>query len=262
MGEISWWERFGALEEAEPIWRQHGCTGYPATASVPRHIFRRIKFALAAKGAKVVQGNCFWGLTLRQIVRCTILAASLASLAGCASFPPFGRNATPAAQQAGAQVGASQAAPQSLTQTPPQPAAQAPAQSPAQAPPQQSTPAPSQPAAQTALPPPPQSALPPPPQTSSQAAPQTSPSATAQTGNIEIVNRTQNAIDVVALGECDSSGEGSNVLPSGQTIAPGASRSFPAAAGCWDVGVGVTNVGEARQRLTVEAAATVQYVIN
>jgi len=86
--------------------------------------------------------------------------------------------------------------------------------------------------------------------------------AAPQTGTIEVVNRTQQALDLVTMAQCSSSTPGTSSLPRGQSIAPGASRSFPVAAGCWNVGVGVTNVSEARQRIEVQPAGTVQYVIN
>jgi hypothetical protein len=86
--------------------------------------------------------------------------------------------------------------------------------------------------------------------------------AAPQGGTIEIVNRTQSAFDSVTMARCDSSAAGAGALPAGQTIAAGASRSFPVAAGCWNVGVGVTNVGQAQQRIEVQPAGTVQYVIN
>lgn len=84
----------------------------------------------------------------------------------------------------------------------------------------------------------------------------------APTGVIEVVNATSGPVDVVLISECSASTYGLNRLPQGTAIAPGASYTFTVSAGCWDVDAGTFGVGEARQRMQVDAYGGVRYTVN
>ena len=82
------------------------------------------------------------------------------------------------------------------------------------------------------------------------------------TGTIEVVNNTSDQLDAVLISECDASTYGLNRLPDSVHIASGDSYQFTVSAGCWDVDGGTLGVGEARQRLTVDAGGLTRYTIN
>lgn len=82
------------------------------------------------------------------------------------------------------------------------------------------------------------------------------------TGVIEVINETDGVIDVVLISDCNVGSYGLNRLPDGYGIAPGESYTFTVSAGCWDVDAGSIGVGEARQRMTVEAYGGVRYTVN
>ena len=82
------------------------------------------------------------------------------------------------------------------------------------------------------------------------------------TGTIEVVNNTSNRLDAVLISECDASTYGLNRLPEGAHIPSGDSYQFTVSAGCWDVDGGTIGVGEARQRMTVDAGGLTRYTIN
>ena len=81
------------------------------------------------------------------------------------------------------------------------------------------------------------------------------------TGTIEVVNDGSNVIDVVLISECNASTYGLNRLPEGAAIPPGSSYSFTVSAGCWDVDAGSIGVGEARERMTVDAYGLTRYTV-
>ncbi len=82
------------------------------------------------------------------------------------------------------------------------------------------------------------------------------------TGVIQVVNRSQGAINVVLISTCSASTYGLNRLPSGTAIARGESYTFTVSAGCWDVDAGSTSRGaEARQRLQVAPGGGARYVV-
>lgn len=82
------------------------------------------------------------------------------------------------------------------------------------------------------------------------------------TGQIEVVNATGMAMNVVLISACSASTYGLNRLPSGTAIPSGGSYRFTVSAGCWDVGGGVTGVGDAYQRLTVGAGRVASLTIH
>ncbi|MHB1101595.1 MAG: hypothetical protein ACYC0C_02200 [Devosia sp.] len=81
------------------------------------------------------------------------------------------------------------------------------------------------------------------------------------TGTIEVVNDTSGVLDVVLISECNASTYGLDRLPEGTSIGPGSSYQFVVSAGCWDVDAGSIGVGEARQRMTVQAGGITQYTV-
>jgi hypothetical protein len=81
------------------------------------------------------------------------------------------------------------------------------------------------------------------------------------TGIIRVVNATGGNIDVVSISNCNASTYGLNRLPEGTVIPPGSSYDFTVSAGCWDVDAGSVGVGEARQRMQVEAYGGVEYTV-
>ena len=82
------------------------------------------------------------------------------------------------------------------------------------------------------------------------------------TGVIIVENGSGGYIDAVLISECDASTYGLNRLPEGAHIPSGGSYQFTVSAGCWDVDGGTIGVGEARQRLTVDAGGITSYTIN
>ena len=82
------------------------------------------------------------------------------------------------------------------------------------------------------------------------------------TGIIEVVNRSDGAINVVLISACSASTYGLNRLPSGTAIPRGGSYTFTVSAGCWDVDAGSTSrAAEARQRMQVRAGGGARYVV-
>ncbi len=82
------------------------------------------------------------------------------------------------------------------------------------------------------------------------------------TGTIEVDNQTSYPIDVVLISDCSNFTYGTdNRLPSGTAISPGGSYPFAVSAGCWDVAAGSFGVGDARQRLTVDAGGITRYTV-
>jgi hypothetical protein len=81
------------------------------------------------------------------------------------------------------------------------------------------------------------------------------------TGAIEVVNSTNDVIDVVLISGCDVGSYGLNRLPEGSAIGPGGSYAFQVSAGCWDVDAGTFGVGEARQRMNVSAGGVSRYTV-
>lgn len=81
------------------------------------------------------------------------------------------------------------------------------------------------------------------------------------TGVIEVINESGGVIDVVLISDCNVGSYGLNRLPDGYAISPGESYTFTVSAGCWDVDAGTFGVGEARQRMTVEAYGGVRYTV-
>ncbi|HYE94852.1 MAG TPA: hypothetical protein VD962_01485 [Rubricoccaceae bacterium] len=81
------------------------------------------------------------------------------------------------------------------------------------------------------------------------------------TGAITVENQSGHDIDVVLLSRCRNSTYGTNRLRGDEMIPNGYRHSFTVDAGCWDVGVGVIGVGEARQRITVNAGENFVYTI-
>lgn len=81
------------------------------------------------------------------------------------------------------------------------------------------------------------------------------------TGYIEVVNRTRQSVNVVLISACSASTYGLNRLPGGASIGVGASYRFQVSAGCWDVDAGAVGVGEARQRMTVDAGGVSRYTV-
>jgi hypothetical protein len=74
------------------------------------------------------------------------------------------------------------------------------------------------------------------------------------TGYINIQNNTRLVQNVVLISACSASTYGLNRLPSGMGIRPGGSYRFQVSAGCWDVGVGETMMGnEGYRRISVPA---------
>ena len=61
------------------------------------------------------------------------------------------------------------------------------------------------------------------------------PSPAPQTGTIAIRNDSDAPIDMVNFTSCEDASWGANRLASGETIAPGATRSWTTEAGCYDV---------------------------
>lgn len=53
----------------------------------------------------------------------------------------------------------------------------------------------------------------------------------------------------------------SSLITGGDLIRPGSSYQFVVSAGCWDVDAGSIGVGEARQRMTVQAGGITQYTV-
>ena len=82
------------------------------------------------------------------------------------------------------------------------------------------------------------------------------------TGVIEVVNDTSGPLDVILISECNASTYGLNRLPSGVHVPSGSSYQFTVSAGCWDVDGGTIGVGEARQRMTVDAGGMTRYTIS
>lgn len=82
------------------------------------------------------------------------------------------------------------------------------------------------------------------------------------TGEIVVVNATRNPLHAVLISDCGASTYGLNRLPSGMAIPPGGRYAFTVSAGCWDVDAGTLGVGEARQRMQVEAGGGVNYTVN
>lgn len=80
-------------------------------------------------------------------------------------------------------------------------------------------------------------------------------------GAIAVVNRTSHPIGVVAISACSASTYGLNRLPDGVSIPSGRSYQFQVSAGCWDVDAGAFGVGEARQRMTVDAGRVTAYTV-
>lgn len=81
------------------------------------------------------------------------------------------------------------------------------------------------------------------------------------TGVIQVVNDTSGVLDVVLISDCGASTYGLNRLPTGAAISPGSSYDFTVSAGCWDVDAGAIGVGEARQRMTVDAGGISRYTV-
>lgn len=81
------------------------------------------------------------------------------------------------------------------------------------------------------------------------------------TGVIQVVNATRYNVDAVLISACSNASYGLNRLPSGTAIAPGRSYTFTVSAGCWDVDAGAVGVGEARQRMQVQAGGGVVYTV-
>lgn len=81
------------------------------------------------------------------------------------------------------------------------------------------------------------------------------------TGVIQVVNATRYNVDAVLISDCSNASYGLNRLPSGTAIAPGRSYTFTVSAGCWDVDAGASGVGEARQRMHVQAGGGVVYTV-
>ena len=82
------------------------------------------------------------------------------------------------------------------------------------------------------------------------------------TSTIEVVNNTNNVIDVVLISDCNASTYGLDRLGETEVIPIGGSRAFTVSAGCWDVDAGTFAVGEARQRMTVAPAGITRYTVN
>ena len=82
------------------------------------------------------------------------------------------------------------------------------------------------------------------------------------TGTIEFVNRTSYPFDVVLISECDVGSYGRNRLPDSVEIPPGQSYQFAVSVGCWDVAAGTIGVGDAMQRLQVNAGQVARYTVN
>jgi hypothetical protein len=82
------------------------------------------------------------------------------------------------------------------------------------------------------------------------------------TGVIEVRNATGGPVNVVLISDCNASTYGLNRLPSGTAIPSGGSWKFEVSAGCWDVDAGATGVGEARQRMTVDAGGLTRYTVH
>jgi hypothetical protein len=81
------------------------------------------------------------------------------------------------------------------------------------------------------------------------------------TGIINVINGTSAVIDVVLISACDVGSYGLNRLPDGVGIGPGQSYTFTVSAGCWDVDAGSVGLGEARQRMQVDAGGGVNYTV-
>lgn len=81
------------------------------------------------------------------------------------------------------------------------------------------------------------------------------------TGAILVRNATSYQLHAVLISSCDASTYGLNRLPDGMAIPSGGSYQFTVSAGCWDVDGGALGVGEARQRLTVQAGRVTPYTI-
>lgn len=81
------------------------------------------------------------------------------------------------------------------------------------------------------------------------------------TGTIEVYNGSAHQLDVVLISDCDAGSYGLNRLPDGKAIAQGSSYQFTVSAGCWDVDAGAFGVGEARQRMQVDAGGNTRYTV-
>jgi hypothetical protein len=82
------------------------------------------------------------------------------------------------------------------------------------------------------------------------------------TGVIEVFNQTGAQLHAVLISDCNASTYGLNRLPRGMAIPSGGSYRFEVSAGCWDVDAGTMGVGEARQRMTVDAGGVTRYTVH